>query len=377
MPDAEAKLSDFDYDLPPDLIAQAPAVPRDASRLLVLDRGADRLEHRRFRDLPDLLRAGDLLVLNDTRVIPAAFTARRASGSRIEGCFLRVVEEGPQEKATPPSPCPLPQGEREQRNTWEVLLAGRGRIRAGETLHLLNPAGEPADAIELVGRGEGGSWIVRGQPGADAIEVLGRLGRTPLPPYIRREAGDPRSSGDPQTYQTIYARQDGAVAAPTAGLHFTEDVFDRLQRQGVERTTLTLHVGLGTFQPIRTERLAEHRMHAEHFEISAEAAARVNRARAEGRRVIAVGTTTVRALESAATDDGALRAAREATRIFIYPPYRFRIVGGLITNFHLPRTTLLAMVCAMAGRDRVLAAYEEAGREGYRFYSYGDAMLIV
>ena len=195
----------------------------------------------------------------------------------------------------------------------------------------------------------------------------------PLPPYIER----PAESADQERYQTVYAQRPGAVAAPTAGLHFTTPIFDALAIRGVELARITLHVGLGTFQPIRAERLAEHRMHAEHLEISSETAAAVNRARAEGRRVIAVGTTTVRALESAAAEDGGVRPTSEATRIFIYPPYRFRAVDGLVTNFHLPRTTLLAMVSAMAGRDRVLAAYEEAKREGYRFYSYGDAMLIL
>jgi len=353
--ESDLEISDFDYDLPPDRIAQSPARPRDASRLLVLDRLSGAVAHHGFRDLPDLLEPGDLVVLNDTRVLPAAFTACRASGSRIEGCFLRVLEGG----------------------LWEVLLAGRGRLRRGEVLALSDAAGSAHAEIELVGRGEGGTWHVRPPAGIEAVALLARIGRPPLPPYIRR--GRPAAAltaTDREDYQTVYARRDGAVAAPTAGLHFTPQVFERLQARGLSCAMITLHVGLGTFQPVRAGRLAEHRMHEEYFEIGAEAAGRVNRARAAGRRIVAVGTTTVRALETAAAE-GDLMAMRGWTRLFIRPPYEFRITGALLTNFHLPRTTLLALVAALAGRDRVLAVYEEAIRAGYRFYSYGDAMLIL
>jgi S-adenosylmethionine:tRNA ribosyltransferase-isomerase len=343
-------LSAYDYDLPPERIAQHPARPRDASRLMVLDRATGAVAHRRFRDLPDLLRPDDLLVVNDTRVLPAALTARRATGARIEGCFLRVLDSG----------------------LWEVLLAGRGRIRPGENLTLVDAQARPQGDLVLVERGEAGVWQVRG-PEGDAAEVLARVGRPPLPPYIRRSAPE---AEDPADYQTVYARRDGAVAAPTAGLHFTPRVLEALQARGIERTSVTLHVGLGTFQPVRAERLADHAMHEELAEVSAEAAACINRARAAGRRVVAVGTTTVRALESAAGPDG-VRAGRQWTRLFIVPPYEFRVAGAMVTNFHLPRTTLLVMVSAFAGRERVLAAYREAVREGYRFYSYGDAMLIA
>ena len=395
MPDAGPRLSDFDYRLPPERIAQGPARPRDASRLLVLDRAIGGVSHRRFRDLPDLLAPGDLVVLNDTRVLRAAFSARRGSGGRVGGCFLRDLGGG----------------------LWEVLLAGRGRLRQGETLDLLTDDGRPAGRLALVGRAEGGVWHVRPPDGAEAMDLLRRIGRPPLPPYIRRSgAADPRRRTDPADYQTVYARRSGAVAAPTAGLHFTPQVLNRLAARGIERAFITLHVGLGTFQPIRSARLGEHRMEAEYFAIGGEAAGRIEAARAAGRRIVAVGTTTVRALESwAAGDFGpASRAAAgrppgrppteapawprgeplppasprgEApppaapasgwTRLFIYPPFAFRLVGALLTNFHLPRTTLLALVCALAGRERVLAAYGEAVREGYRFYSYGDAMLIV
>ena len=357
-PPDDAVVSQFDYDLPPDRIAQEPVRPRDASRLLVLDRATGALAHRHFADLPDLLGASDLLVLNDTRVIPAAFTARRQTGSRIEGCFLRVLEGG----------------------LWEVLLAGRGRIRAGEQLDVVDAHDRPHAQVELVERAEAGVWRVRPTGDADPMTLLAEVGRPPLPPYIRRKpAGDEHAAADVADYQTVYARRDGAVAAPTAGLHFTRRIFDRLDARGIERAMVTLHVGLGTFRPVRAERPAEHRMHEEFLEVSAEAADQINGARAAGRRVVAVGTTTVRALESAAQGalPGQVRAAQQWTRLFIYPPYRFRVVDALVTNFHLPRSTLLMMVAAMAGRERLLAAYAEAVRQGYRFYSYGDAMLIV
>ncbi len=373
--DDEVVLSQFDYNLPPDRIAQEPVRPRDGSRLLVLDRHSGATRHGRFRDLPDLLEAEDLLVVNDTRVIPAAFTAQRRSGGHIEGCFLRRLDNG----------------------LWEVLLAGRGRIKENESLEVVGADRRAVAEITLVARGEAGVWHVQPPEDAEAMTLLTEVGRPPVPPYIRRTGPeDPRTVADVGDYQTIYARRDGAVAAPTAGLHFTEGVLDRLDARGIERATVTLHVGLGTFQPVRVERPVDHRMHEEFLEVSPEAAAHINRALVEGRRVVAVGTTTVRALESVAEDGlsevpgrkaprggwtrsvpGRVRAAREWTRLFIYPPYAFRVVDAMLTNFHLPRTTLLMMVSAFAGRRRVLAAYAEAIREGYRFYSYGDAMLIL
>lgn len=355
MSDADLKISDFDYHLPTDRIAQSPARPRDSSRLMVLDRRTGAIAHRCFYDLPDLLRPTDLLVVNDTRVIPAAFTARRASGARVEGIFLRVLADG----------------------LWEVLLLGRGRLREGHDVALVDAAGAERAPLALVGRGEGGSWHVRPPPGTDAMRLLAEVGRPPLPPYIRRK-GDAAAlaAGDREDYQTLYARRDGAVAAPTAGLHFTPRVFERLAARGIGRVAITLHVGVGTFQPVRVERLADHRMHEEFAEVSAEAAGEINRARAEGRRIVAVGTTTVRALESAAGGEG-VQAGERWTGIFIRPPHEFRAVDALVTNFHLPRSTLLVLVSAFAGRERILAAYAEAMREGYRFYSYGDAMLIA
>ena len=364
-PPDDLLLAQFDYDLPPDRIAQEPARPRDASRLMVLDRAGGGVAHHHFYDLPQLLRPGDLLVMNDTRVIPAAFTARRRTGSRIEGIFLRVLE------AT---------------GRWEVLLAGRGRLREGETLDMVDAAARPRAEFTLMGRGDGGVWHVQPPAGTDVLEVLGRVGRMPLPPYIRREDQDGRAPADAADYQTMYARADGAVAAPTAGLHFTPRVMEALAARGIERTFVTLHVGMGTFQPVRAERLAEHVMHEEFVEIGDAAAAAINRARAEGRRIVAVGTTTVRALESAAAQESRggsphpprlLAPARLWTRLFIHPPYKFQVVDALVTNFHLPRTTLLVMVAALVGRERILDAYRQAIEAGYRFYSYGDAMLII
>ena len=351
---ASLRVADFDYALPPEAIAQEPARPRDTSRLMALERATGAVAHHRFHELPDLLRPDDLLVLNDTRVIPAQFTARRQTGSRIEGCFLRVLEAG----------------------RWEVLLSGRGRIREGETLHIVDAADVSRAAIRLEGRGERGVWTVRPGEAMDAVALLESVGRPPLPPYIRRLRGDARTACDRTDYQTVYARRAGAVAAPTAGLHFTDRVLAGLDARGIERVTVTLHVGLGTFQPVHADRPADHEMHEEMLEVSETAAEAMNRAAREGRRIVAVGTTTVRTLESVAAPDGTVRSGREGTRLFIYPPHAFRVVGAMVTNFHLPRTTLLMMVSAFAGREHVLAAYREAVRQGYRFYSYGDAMLI-
>ncbi len=345
-------LADYDYDLSPERIAQAPARPRDAARLMVLPRETGRIEHRGFRELPALLDPSDLVVMNDTRVIPAAVTARRATGGRIEGCFLRERADG----------------------LWEMLLAGRGRIREGETLALVDAEGEAAAEITLRKRGERGLWHVRPPAGTDATALLERVGRPPLPPYIRRDAADPL---DREDYQTVYACRDGAVAAPTAGLHFTPRVLAAMDARGIERARVTLHVGPGTFQPITVERLAAHQMHEEAYEVPPETAEAVRAARVARRRIVAVGTTTVRTLESAAGEGGEVRAGPGMTRLFIRPPHAFRAVDAMITNFHLPRTTLLVMVAAFAGRERILEAYEEAMRAGYRFYSYGDAMLIV
>ena len=332
---APVRTDDFDYHLPEDRIAQRPA-PRGASRLLLLDRGRSGVEHRAIAELAGLLAPGDLLLLNDTRVIPARLWARRPTGRRFELLLLRPA----------------------------------GRARPGERL-LLADGGE---VVPVEPRGEG-RWRVRFEP-ALTLDRLDGLGEPPLPPYISRPDG--ATPADSRDYQTVYAAKPGAVAAPTAGLHFTRELLDEVASRGVELAFLTLHVGLGTFRPVTAERVAEHRMHEEWYRFPGATAAAVNRALGQGRRVVCVGTTSVRALESAlAAGDGRVVAGDAWTDLYITPGYQFRGVGALLTNFHLPRSTLLMLVSALAGRERVLEAYREAVAAGYRFYSYGDAMLVL
>lgn len=337
----------FDYDLPPDRIAQEPAADRDTSRLLVVERSTGTLRHHHFRDLPDLLNPGDLLVLNDTRVLPARLVGRREkTGGKWEGLFLRQTPDG----------------------LWELLAQTRGHPAAGEVIVV-----EPGP-LTLTLRGRvGGHWLAEPSPPGSPAELLAASGQVPLPPYIRKGRAD---STDRERYQTVYARADGSVAAPTAGLHFTPAVFDRLRARGIDWASVTLHVGLGTFEPMKTSDPTHHRMHAEWGEVPAATVETINSCKARGGRVIAVGTTATRALESAARG-GELAPWTGETDIFIHPPYRFRVLDGLVTNFHLPRTTLLLLVAAFAGTELVKAAYATAIREGYRFYSYGDAMLVV
>lgn len=345
---ATMRVADFDYDLPQELIAQEPAHRRDQSRLLVLHRGDRRLEHRHFLDLPDYLRAGDCLVLNETRVIPARLLGRRAgSGGQVEVLLLE-----PRENAM-----------------WEALVRPGRRARPGTMVEF----GEGRLVGRIIAVLDDGTRLLGFDFEGDFGALLTELGQTPLPPYIKR----PPHAADQERYQTVYARQDGAVAAPTAGLHFTEELLDRIRHVGVEVAFVALHVGLGTFKPVETELVADHRMHAERFVISPAAARAMNEARLNGGRLVAVGTTVVRAVESAADQAGRVGARDGRAELFIYPGYRFRAVDALITNFHLPRSTLLMLVSAFAGRETVLMAYEEAIRRGYRFYSYGDAMLIL
>jgi S-adenosylmethionine:tRNA ribosyltransferase-isomerase len=337
--------SDFDYALPPELIAQEPLPARDASRLLVLERTAGAIRHARFGDLPMLMAPGDVLVVNDSRVIPARLQARRAGGGAAE--VLLVTREPP--------------------GTWRALVRPGARIRPGARLTL----GE--DAIEIVASLPGGQRRVRllGPGGDDA--VLARHGQVPLPPYIAR-APEPR---DRERYQTVYAERPGSIAAPTAGLHFTPALLARLERRGVRVARLTLHVGPGTFQPVKGEDPARHHLDPEAYILPEETARAIAEAHGRGGRVWAIGTTVTRTLEGCAEADGAVRPGAGWTSLFILPGHRFRVVDRLVTNFHLPRSTLLMLVCAFAGRERVLEAYAEAIRERYRFYSYGDAMAIV
>ena len=354
---------DFYFRLPQELIAQQPTERRDESRLLVLDRRTGDLSHRTFTDLPDQLARGDLIVLNDTRVIPARFFCRRRTGGRIEGLFLR--EQSPGE--------------------WEVMLKGASRCRAGESLSLAG-----ADDVQLtLGANAGaGCWRLTVEPGRPAVELLEQVGLTPLPPYIRRPDASQEGLDRPR-YQTVYADRPGAVAAPTAGLHFTDETFARLTARGIETTRLTLHVGAGTFLPVTADEPADHEMHAEWYDVPADAAEAISSARATGRRVIAVGTTSVRVLEAIARDQRPagrrqpLQPATGWTDIFLYPPANFLAVDALITNFHLPQSTLLMLVAAFcspgdtAGIATILAAYAQAVQHQYRFFSYGDAMLIL
>jgi S-adenosylmethionine:tRNA ribosyltransferase-isomerase len=337
------RLADLAYDLPAELIAQEPAAERSEARLLVLRRAGGALEHTRVSALPSLLRPGDLLVLNDTRVIAARVRGRRPTGGRIELLLCEPLGEG----------------------RWAALVKGSPRV--GERVLFASGSGE-----WLEDRGEG-RWHVRLDVGRPVLDWLAEVGEVPLPPYIRRPAGP--TAADRERYQTVFARAPGAVAAPTAGLHFTPALLEALASRGVERTAITLHVGPGTFLPMRGDDLATYRMAPERFAMDAAAAETIARARSEGRRIVAVGTTTVRALESAAARGPVAPYDGEADA-FIAPGHRFRVVDAMLTNFHLPRTPLLAMVAALAGWERVRAAYEEAVRARYRFYSYGDAMLI-
>lgn len=343
-------LADFDYDLPLDLIAQEPAPDRAGSRLLVIERPSGRLSHHSFTDLVHLLPPGCLLILNDTRVFPARLRGRKESEGSVEVLLLhRVAEEG---------------------ETWEVLCKGGQGMRAGSRLWFA-----PELSAEWLSAPREGRGVLRFFPQDDLPVLLERLGEIPLPPYIKRPAGG--HAQDRDRYQTVYARHPGAVAAPTAGLHFTDELLAALRDRGLETVFVTLHVGAGTFQPVRVEQVETHRMEEEEYELSGAAAEHLKRAKAAGRKIIAVGTTTTRALESACTPEGSVQAGRCRTDLFIYPGYRFRVIDGLITNFHLPRSTLLLLVSAFAGRELILKAYAQAVVHRYRFYSYGDAMLIV
>lgn len=355
-------LSDFDYDLPPELIAQEPLETRDASRLLVLERATGRIDHRRFTDLPVLLAPGDTLILNDTKVRPARLIGRRVSPGASGRAEVLLSERAAEE--------PGPRGGQ----IWRGLV--RGARRPGDLIDF----GEGLTGC-LLSREREGLWTVEllADPGGDPLrDLLERCGRMPLPPYIRRSAdgADPRDAADRHRYQTVYAAHPGAIAAPTAGLHFTPELIERIRSRGVSAETLTLHVGIGTFRPVRVEPIEQHRIPEEAYAIPAAAARAAARTREAGGRVVAVGTTVARALEATCSDDGRIGAGAGRCDLFIRPGHHFRAVDALVTNFHLPRSSLLMLVSAFAGRERVLAAYEDAVRSGYRFYSYGDAMFI-
>ncbi len=339
-------VKDFYFDLPQELIAQDPLEDRSASRLLVLDKFTGRMEHRGFRDVTEYLKKGDCLVINDTKVIPARlYGQRQDTGAKIEVLLLK----------------------RKEKDVWETLVKPGKKARPGTVISFGGGllAGEVIDVVEE------GNRLIRFSYEGIFEEILDRLGQMPLPPYITHELKDKNR------YQTVYAKHEGSAAAPTAGLHFTEELLRRIQDMGVTIAHVTLHVGLGTFRPVKVDNVLDHHMHSEFYQIEEEEAAKINRARENGGRIICVGTTSCRTLESAAAEDGSLKAGSGWTDIFIYPGYRFKILDGLITNFHLPESTLVMLVSALAGREHVLQAYEEAIRQRYRFFSFGDAMLIL
>jgi S-adenosylmethionine:tRNA ribosyltransferase-isomerase len=340
------RLSDFDYDLPPELIAQEPLPDRSASRLLVLERETGRIAHRRFVDLPDLVAPADVFVLNASRVIPARLHGRRERGAAAELLLVRELDDG----------------------TWLAMGHPGGKLKPGRRVSF--GPDSAAEVVEVLG---GGLRRVKFTGALSGRATLDRYGEVPLPPYIRRPPGP----SDRERYQTVYAKHDGSVAAPTAGLHFTSELLGCLENRGTAIVTSDLHVGPGTFKPVETEHLADHRMHAEPYIVSETAAATINERRARGGRVWAVGTTVVRTLETVADNEGVVHAGAGETAAFIYPPYAFRVTQRLVTNFHLPRSTLLMLVCAFGGYERVMNAYGEAVEHGYRFYSYGDAMAVI
>jgi len=338
-------IEEFDYHLPEELIAQHPIEPRDASRLLVLHKETGHLEHRHFYELGEYLKAGDVLVINDTKVIPARIYARKTSGAVIELVLLRQLD----------------------RYHWQTLVRPGKKAMPGTKLEF--PLPEVGAVIEDLA--EDGTRIIRFDYQGDFFDILDRMGQMPLPPYIKEKLEDGNR------YQPVYAREPGSAAAPTAGLHFTDRLLEELRQQGIIIAKVLLHVGLGTFRPVKVDIIEEHKMHAEYYEVTAETARVINEAKAAGGRIISVGTTSTRTLETVSTPEGIILPQTGFTESYIYPGYHFKAVEALITNFHLPKSTLLMLVSALAGRDHVLAAYEEAIRENYRFFSFGDAMLII
>jgi S-adenosylmethionine:tRNA ribosyltransferase-isomerase len=359
-------VSDFNYLLPEELIAQEPLPDRSASRLLHLDRGSSEFEDRRFRDFPDLLAPDDLVVFNNTRVFPARLYGKRG-GARAQP--LSPNNPAARDFLHGGIEVLLTRQVSQESNEWECLVRPGRKIGVGE--HLFFGERDELQA-EVIARGSFGERRILFRPVPDFFAQVERIGHVPLPPYIDRQD----RPADRERYQTIYAREKGSVAAPTAGLHFTPEILRRLSERGIETAEITLHVGRSTFQPVRVERVEDHKLHAESYCISAETASAINRALDAGRRVVAVGTTTVRTLESSTRKSGRVQAESGEADLFIFPGYEFRVLGALLTNFHLPQSTLLMLVCAFAGPDRVLEAYRHAVRERYRFYSYGDCMFI-
>ncbi|NNF38520.1 MAG: tRNA preQ1(34) S-adenosylmethionine ribosyltransferase-isomerase QueA [Gemmatimonadetes bacterium] len=365
------RLSDYDYALPPESIAERPASRRDESRLLVLPRGGGTVGHRRFRDIVDLIAPGDLLVVNQSRVLPARLRGRKPTGAPAEVLLLHPRLEAPGDGASSSGRAVDAGGALAgvaEARVWEALVRPGSKLKPGRVVEV------GADLrVEILGPAPGGGRVVRLDTPLPVAEALERYGHVPLPPYITRDDDE----SDRERYQTVYASTPGSIAAPTAGLHFTPELLADLESRGVRRTAISLHVGVGTFRPVEVDDPAEHTMHAELYHVPEAAARAVSETRSRGGRVWAVGTTVVRTVESVATAEGGIRAGSGSTDLFIRPPFDFRVVDGLITNFHLPRSTLLMLVSAFAGRPATLDAYETAVRRGYRFYSYGDAMVVT
>jgi len=339
------KLSDFDYNLPEELIAQTPAEPRDSSRLMIMDRSKKEIGHKKFYDIINYLKEGDLLVVNSTKVIPARLIGRKDTGGIIEVFLLKRIDN----------------------NTWECMLKPAKKLKFGNKVIF----GEGEMSASLLKIKDNGNRVIKFEFDGIFEEVLDKLGTMPLPPYIKTKLEKK------EQYQTVYAKKGESVAAPTAGLHFTKELLSKIEEKGVEIAEVFLEVGLGTFRPVKTENIDEHDMHTEEYEITEKAAMQINKAKREGRRVIAVGTTSIRTLESGSLKNGKVIAQKTSTDIFIFPGYEFKVVDGLITNFHLPKSTLIMLISAFAGKDFVFDAYKMAVEEKYRFFSFGDAMFIV
>lgn len=346
-------ISEYDYNLPEDLIAQLPADKRQNSRMMVLDRQNQSIEHKHFYDIVDLIDENSVLVLNNTKVLPARlYGIKEETGAKIEVFLLKATEKA---------------------NHWQCLLKPSKRVKSGTVIKISDELSVKAvKSLE-----DAGEWLIELFYEGDLLDVLHRNGNIPLPPYIERKLQtEDIKKLDFERYQTVYAKDEGSVAAPTAGLHFTQEILDKLQAKGVEIIYVTLNVGMGTFRPVKCEKVEDHIMHSETFEISEVAAARINAAKEAGKTIIAVGTTSVRTLETAYKKFGGIKACHDSSELFIYPPYKFNVVDKLITNFHLPKSTLLMLVSALAGKDFIFKAYEEAIAQKYRFFSYGDCMFI-
>ncbi len=346
-------ISEFDYVLPENLIAQLPADKRENSKMLVLDKESKTIEHKHFFDITDYIDSNSILVLNNTKVLPARLYGTKETGAKIEVFLLEGVKDNNKE--------------------WKTLIKPSKRVKPGNIITV-------SDALKVcpIKRLEDdGEWLVELIYDGDLFEILHKVGNIPLPPYIERKLkSEELKQFDMERYQTVYAKDEGSVAAPTAGLHFTQEILNKLKTKGVEIAYVTLNVGLGTFRPVKCENILEHKMHSETFEITKEAADKINSAKAQGKKLIAVGTTTVRTLETAYQKYGCIKACQDHSELFIYPPYEFKVIDKLITNFHLPKSTLLMLVSALAGKEFIFKAYKEAIENEYRFFSYGDCMLI-